>query len=73
LKKSWVKSVLPVQTNIVVAILSEDVDQMKLVTKLAEQGILCVPFGKGRIRFTTHLEITQDSIDYLDKNLPDLV
>lgn len=68
--KEWVKEVLPVQTNIVVAILKDGINELNLVTQLRELGILCVGFGKGRVRFTTHLDITSDMIDELQTRLP---
>jgi len=69
--KNWVKEILPVQTNIVVAILQSGLDEYKIVDKLKETGILCVPFGKGRIRFITHLDLNDKHIDYFSNKLPD--
>ncbi len=68
--KNWVKEVLPVQTNIVVALLSEGINEADVVTQLREKGILCVGFGKGRVRFTTHLDISAEDIDRLASILP---
>ncbi|MFT5821039.1 MAG: threonine aldolase [Crocinitomix sp.] len=68
--KNWVKKVLPVQTNIVVAILKDGINEGDVVTQLLEKGILCVGFGKGRVRFTTHLEISAADIVHLAANLP---
>lgn len=69
--KKWIKEVLPVQTNIVVGILAEGLNELELVTELKEKGILCVAFGKGRIRFTTHLGINSADIDELELLLPE--
>jgi threonine aldolase len=68
--KSWITKVLPVQTNIVVGHLPEGVSEYDAVQKIAEYGIACVAFGKGRIRFTTHLDISDQDIQYLAENLP---
>src|SRR5690606_12452684 len=54
-KQSWIDHVLPVQTNIVVGILSEGETEAEIVAKMKEKGILCIAFGKGRVSFTTHL------------------
>lgn len=71
LKLSWVKEILPVQTNIVVVILQDGQDEYEVTKKLAEKGILCVAFGKGRVRFITHLGISDDDIDYFIKHIPE--
>lgn len=68
--KSWITKVLPVETNIVVGHLDPNVSEYDVADKIAEAGILCVPFGKGRIRFTTHLDISDSDIEFLSKNLP---
>lgn len=70
-EKSWIKEVIPTQTNIVVGILKEGINEFKAVEKIAEKGILCVPFGNGRLRFTTHLDINDEHINFLNENLPD--
>jgi threonine aldolase len=69
-EKSWVREVIPVQTNIVVGLLEEGVNEFEVVDKVAEKGILCVPFGNGRIRFTTHLDISDEDLIFLRQNLP---
>lgn len=63
--QDWIKEVLPVQTNIVVGILNEGISEKDIVEKMKQKGILCVGFGKGRVRFTTHLDITAEDIDFL--------
>ncbi len=68
--KEWIKEVLPVQTNIVVAHVADGINELDLVTELRELGILCVGFGKGRVRFTTHLDVSSEMIDALEGRLP---
>ncbi len=53
----WVTGTLPIETNIVIAELREDLDAKVVSEKLSDIGILCFPFGLGRIRFVTHLDI----------------
>ena len=69
--KSWITKVLPVKTNIVVGHIDPKASEYDVASKIAEHGILCVPFGRGRIRFTTHLDITDSDVNYLSENLPD--
>ena len=69
--KSWIKEVIPTQTNIVVGLLQDGLNEFDVVEKIAAKGILCVPFGNGRIRLTTHLDVNDDHINYVNENLPD--
>lgn len=59
----WVKEVIPVETNIVVAILKDSHRQEELLSGLKEMGILAVAFGTGMIRFVTHLDINDKDIE----------
>ena len=60
---SWVQTVMPVETNIVVAHLHPKFDNLKFVEKLKRKGILSIPFGKGRVRMVTHLDISNKEIE----------
>lgn len=60
----WVKEVVPVETNIVVAILQDAQRRDELIQRLKEAGILAMAFGPGMIRFVTHLDINQEDIEY---------
>ncbi|WP_027419468.1 threonine aldolase family protein [Crocinitomix catalasitica] len=61
----WVKVVWPVETNIVVVEVKDNFDEYEIVEDLKKSGILCVTFGKGRIRFTTHLDIDDNDVEFL--------
>jgi len=69
-KCSWINEVLPVETNIVVAELSEVNSHLKIISALKDLGILAVAFGTGRIRFVTHIDTTSEMIDYTVSMLP---
>ncbi len=69
IQQNWVKEILPVETNIVVAVLTDDSFQNVVITTLKGLGILCVPFGKGRIRMVTHLDFTDDDLEYIRENI----
>jgi len=68
-EQDWIKEVIPVETNIVVGILKDANQQAEIIENLKQKGILVVDFGKGRIRMTTHLDITDEHIDYLRANI----
>jgi threonine aldolase len=67
--QDWITEVIPVETNIVVGILKNPADRVSIIERLKEKGILIVDFGNGRIRFTTHLDITDEHIQYLRDNI----
>lgn len=66
---SFVDSVLPVETNIVIFKLSNNALSVDFVNKIKQKGILAVPFGKHDIRFVTHLDFDDDMLEDLIKKL----
>lgn len=66
---SCVKNVLPVETNIVVFFLNEDIKAVDFIQKLAAKDIIVVPFDEQTIRITTHLGITDNMIDTVEQTL----
>jgi threonine aldolase len=69
--KSWVKSILPVMTNIIVVHFKDGLEQSQVLEQLEKHGIRAIGFGKGRIRFVTHININDDDIDFVSANMPD--
>lgn len=66
---SWVKEVIPVETNIVVAILHSESMRDKIIQELSVLGIKTIAFGPGMIRFVTHLDISTEQIQYTTEKL----
>jgi threonine aldolase len=60
---NWVESVLPVQTNIVVAILKDASQRDVIIARLADQKTRIMAFGEGMLRLVTHLDVTSGEID----------
>lgn len=60
--ESWIKDVIGVDTNIVVIILKNELEQTNIIQQYKNNGILLMPFGKGRLRLVTHLQITDTDI-----------
>jgi threonine aldolase len=56
-----VKKVFPVETNIVIF---EVENAHETAAKLAEMGIKTSPFSPIHVRMVTHLDVTQEMIDY---------
>lgn len=61
--QGWVKEIVPVDSNIVVAHMHYPEELDHIVDALEKQGIRSMPFGKGMIRFVTHLDISAEDID----------
>ena len=60
---TWVKNVLPVDTNIVIVELRDDLHAPTVVQKLAAKGIKCNFFGFHSLRFVTHLDFLDEHLD----------
>jgi threonine aldolase len=69
--KSEVEEIYPVDTNIVIIKLLPDISETAYIRKLAELGILGVTFGKGLVRFVTHLDFTDDHLQMMKTRLKD--
>ena len=66
---SWIKEIMAVETNIVVAILNDEAKRDLIIQNLSSMGIKTIAFGPGMIRFVTHLDISSDQIDYTIEKL----
>lgn len=58
-KLSYVKEVIPVDTNIVIFELEQQLPGSKFIQKLADKNIKAVEFGPQQIRLVTHLDFTE--------------
>ncbi|WP_293916215.1 MULTISPECIES: low specificity L-threonine aldolase [unclassified Sphingobacterium] len=68
-QNSYVKNVYPVETNIVLAELSEVMESVDFVAKLKDLDVHCVSFGKYLVRFVTHLDFTDQHLELLEEKL----
>ena len=59
----FVKSVHPVDTNIVIFELSDGISPNRLLEKLSAKGVRALPFGGQEVRMVTHREITDEMVD----------
>lgn len=64
-----IENIYPVPTNIVIARLDKDVNVNEYLSKLSKKGILAIDFGKGLIRFVTHLNFTDDHLEEFRKRV----
>ncbi|WP_316813939.1 GntG family PLP-dependent aldolase [Pedobacter heparinus] len=66
---SYVASVLPVETNIVVFEVAGELKPLNVVHHLAEKGIICNVTGPKTVRMVTHLNISSEMIDRAIENI----
>lgn len=69
---NWVDSVVPVQTNIVVANVKAADKRDHYIELLKQKGILCMAFGPGMIRMVTHLNISSNDINFCSETIANL-
>lgn len=70
---SFVKEVYPVDTNIVIAKLDHSLSEFWFLEELKKKGILAVPFGKGQVRFVTHLDLNDNHLDLVEQGIKKIV
>lgn len=69
---AWIKSVDPVQTNIVIFYLHENRDQQDFLERLKAEDILIIGMGQGKLRFVTHYDVSDAQIEVVVKMLKQL-
>jgi threonine aldolase len=61
-KKEFVRSILPVETNIIIFEVDAAYCTKTLAGQLKEQGILAIAISSNQIRFVLHLDITPEMV-----------
>jgi threonine aldolase len=59
----FVKSILPVETNIVIFEINDAVLATDFALQLKKEGVLVSVFGKHTLRLVTHLDFNDDALD----------
>jgi threonine aldolase len=68
-EKSFIKKVYPIETNIVIVELTEDILTTDFVNALKTENILSSVFGKHLVRFVTHLDFLDSDLECFEKTL----
>ena len=68
-KKSFVKEVMPVETNIVLFQLEDNYESANYLRELAEKGIQAASMGHQTIRLVTHLGIGEKELLHISKSI----
>ncbi|MGB0892713.1 MAG: threonine aldolase family protein [Flavobacteriaceae bacterium] len=66
---SYIKMVEPIETNIVIFYVKDDLNPMDFINKMESKGILLISMGEGKIRIVTHLDFTDEMHQKLLKEL----
>lgn len=64
-KMTWVATVEPVETNILIFGLQPSVDEKLFMEKLKQKGILISSMGHGKLRIVTHLDYKEVMHEYV--------
>ena len=62
---TYIKTVEPVETNIIIFELNSDVNEAGFLQKLKDNNILIIGMGSNKLRMVTHLDYTNSMHDYL--------
>ena len=62
---SFIKSVEPVETNIVIFYTNDTIDENEFVNTMAQKNIHFISMGDGKLRMVTHLDFTEKMLDKL--------
>ena len=70
--RKFVKTVLPVETNIIIFELKEGISAPDLVLRLKEKNILAYAIAANRIRLVVHLDISKEMVDMTIESIANL-
>lgn len=59
-QQSWIKKVEPIETNIIIFELNNDVNEAEFLKKLNEKQIYIIGMGSNKLRMVTHLDYTDE-------------
>jgi len=69
---SYVDSLLPVTTNIIIFTVKDPMTSQEFIAKLSEKGVKGIAFGKKMVRFVTHLDFDDKQLEETLKALKEL-
>ena len=72
-KLAFIKSVEPIETNIVIFELNDDVNETRFIEELVKNNIHIISMGGGKLRMVTHLDYTNNMHEVLLKTLGNII
>jgi len=73
IKRPWIGKVEPVETNILIFSVREDLNEKILIDKLKEKSIFISSLGHGKLRIVTHLDYKEVMHTYVLETLQKIV
>ncbi len=71
-RNPYIKKVEPIETNIVIFNLIDELDDQKFIESLQREKILISSMGNGKLRMVTHLDFTDEMLEIVIKVLNNL-
>ncbi len=71
-KSVYIKTVEPIETNIIIFYVNDNVNESDFVNALKEKDILISSMGEGKLRMVTHLDFTQEMLEIVIKEISEL-
>ena len=68
-QQTFVREIMPVETNIVIAECDPSFNLKKFIDKMKEHGVLFFPISPIRFRMVTHLDVKSQMIDELSEKI----
>jgi threonine aldolase len=62
----------PIETNIIIFYVGDEVNENKFVTALKSKNILISSMGEGKLRMVTHLDFTQEMLKRVIEEIKNL-
>lgn len=62
-KQQWIKKAEPIETNIVIFELNDDINETAFLNKLKDKQIYIISMGSNKLRMVTHLDYTSQMHD----------
>ena len=69
---SYVRKVEPIDTNIVIFNLEDNVDEGAFLAAMSKRNILMITMGQGKLRLVTHLDFTDEMLEIVMNELKEL-
>jgi threonine aldolase len=62
-KSEWVARVEPIETNIIIFKLQEELDEQLFLKELEKHKIKIISMGEGKLRIVTHLDFSDEMLE----------
>lgn len=71
-EKPFIEKLYPVETNLVIFKLHQNIDDQKFLENLKDKGVIAVSMGKQLVRFVMHLDVSDEQFNQLKEIIKDL-